>query len=227
MYLYLYSSIILLFFWFFIYLKLIKNRKEILFVSIVSLVGAFLEPLFLYEYWTPKVLFDLNLKIGLDIESFIFSFACGGIAVGLYKFFLNSKYIIIKVNKNSCKYYINRLGIFLPVVLMVGLYYGFGIDFIYVVFLALSVQFIFVMLVRFDLIKVMIYGGISFLIFYTIFFKIVIILFPDFLVSWSLEKLSGIFIVGLPIEELVWAFLFGTFAAIFYKYIFYLEERFV
>ncbi len=46
---------------------------------------GFSEPLFVPEYWSPPSLFKLAEKTGFDIESFIFSFAIGGIVVVLYR----------------------------------------------------------------------------------------------------------------------------------------------
>lgn len=51
-----------------------------------SLLGL-TEPLFVPEYWAPPSLFDLASRTGFDIESFIFSFAIGGIAVVIYEHF--------------------------------------------------------------------------------------------------------------------------------------------
>jgi hypothetical protein len=225
MYIYFYSSIVLLIFWLFFFFKLKNYRSEMLIVSTVSLFGAFLEPFFLVGYWTPNSLFDLNLKFGFDIESFLFSFACGGIVVGLYNFFWGKGYKIIKQKEKKFKYYINRFGIILPVILIFLLYFFFDLYFIYAVFVSFIVQFFFVSIVRKDLFKIMIYGGFAFFLFYLIFFKFLIILFPVFLESWNLDELSGILFLGLPIEELVWAFLFGTFGAVFYRYVFFYSEE--
>lgn len=51
-----------------------------------SLLGL-TEFLFVPAYWTPPSLFDLARKIHFDIESLVFSFAIGGLAVVIYEWF--------------------------------------------------------------------------------------------------------------------------------------------
>ncbi len=82
-------SLLLLVIWAFVYfsLKNKESKKEMLIVSLWTSLFGLTEPIFLYEYWTPSSLFDLNLKTGFDIESVLWSFGVGGIVVVLYEFF--------------------------------------------------------------------------------------------------------------------------------------------
>lgn len=68
--------------WLIIYLARNSYRREMLKISLVTMLFGLTEPLFVPEYWNPPALFDLAQKTGFDIESFIFSFSIGGI--GMY-----------------------------------------------------------------------------------------------------------------------------------------------
>src|SRR3989344_2264795 len=65
-------------------LKSKESKKEMLIVSLWTSLLGLTEPLFVPEYWSPLSLFDLAQRTGFDIESLIFSFGIGGIAVVLY-----------------------------------------------------------------------------------------------------------------------------------------------
>ena len=73
--------------WFVLYLflKSKEGRKEMFWVSVLTLITGFTEPFFVPAYWNPPSLFDLAHRTGFDIESFIFAFAVGGIAVVIYE----------------------------------------------------------------------------------------------------------------------------------------------
>ncbi len=79
-------SLILLVIWGIIRYRLKSHeiKRDMLVVdSWTSLLGL-TEPLFVPAYWSPLSLFDLARNTGFDIESFIFSFAIGGIGFALY-----------------------------------------------------------------------------------------------------------------------------------------------
>lgn len=61
-----------------------RHRKVMWRASIFMLPIGFTEPMFVPQYWSPPSLFELAQRTGFDIESFIFSFAIGGIGAVLY-----------------------------------------------------------------------------------------------------------------------------------------------
>lgn len=87
-------SLILIGIWGVIYFFLnTKNkRREMLIVSLWTSAFGLTEPLFVPEYWSPPSLFKLALRTGFDIESLIFSFGIGGIAVIIYELILKTRY---------------------------------------------------------------------------------------------------------------------------------------
>src|SRR3989344_7082167 len=61
------------------------SRKEMLIVSLWTSLLGLTEPLFVPEYWSPPSLFDLALRTGFDLESLLFAFGVGGLAVVIYE----------------------------------------------------------------------------------------------------------------------------------------------
>lgn len=53
-------------------------------VGAFTALFGFTEPLFVGRYWDPPSLFDLARRTGLDVESFLFCFAIGGVAAVLF-----------------------------------------------------------------------------------------------------------------------------------------------
>ena len=85
-YIWLIWSLLLLVIWAVIYfsLKTLDDKKRMLVVSFWTSLTGLTEPLFVPEYWSPPSLFNLNMLTGFDIESIIWAFGVGGIAVVVY-----------------------------------------------------------------------------------------------------------------------------------------------
>ena len=60
-------------------------------------------------------------------------------------------------------------------------------------------------------------GGISFTLLYAIVLVVTGLRYPGFYDHWNLQALSGIFILGAPAEEYLYAFTFGAFWAPLYE----------
>ena len=93
-YVWLIWSFFLLIIWAVLYLSL-KDRdskKKMFRVSLATSLLGLTEPVFVPEYWSPPSLFDLAVMTGFDIESLLFSFGVGGIAVVVYDYFFKVGY---------------------------------------------------------------------------------------------------------------------------------------
>src|SRR3989344_3975834 len=101
-YIWLIWSLILIAIWLGIYAFLDSKdrKKEMLTVSLWTSLLGLTEPLFVTEYWNPPSLFDLAQRTGFDIESFIFSFGIGGIAVVLYERIFQSRHSALSVKEH-------------------------------------------------------------------------------------------------------------------------------
>jgi hypothetical protein len=75
-------------------------------------------------------------------------------------------------------------------------------------------------LCRPDLRNKVLVGGVLFLVLYFVFFLLINLIFPGFVhKAWNLEAISGIILLGVPLEELIFAFTFGMMWSSVYEHI--------
>ena len=204
-----------------------KGKKEMLIVSVLTMPFGLTEPLFVPEYWSPPSLFNLALKTGFDIESLIFSFAIGGLGVVLYELFFH-------VNHNKMSKHEMHLGRHkwhLPALLsgpvaFIILYFVTSMNPIYSASIAMFIGGIAAVLCRPDLKKKTLIGGILFLGLYFAFFLSFNFIYPSAVEQfWNLSAISGILFLGIPIEELLFAFAFGMMWAGVYEHVKWYEFK--
>ena len=83
---------------------------------------------------------------------------------------------------------------------------------IYPAIVAMALGAVSTMLCRRDLISKTWVGGVLFLVYYLVFLAGLEWLSPGYIGKvWNLESLSGILIYGMPIEELLFAVMFGAY----------------
>ncbi|MEK6792782.1 MAG: lycopene cyclase domain-containing protein [Nanoarchaeota archaeon] len=198
-----------------------KSKKEMLIVSAFTMPFGLTEPLFVPEYWSPPSLFNLALKTGFDIESLIFSFAIGGIGAIIYESIFKSKHkkmSSMEIHHKRHRYHL--LSLFSPIIVFILLFFFTGLNPIYSASLAMLAGSVASMLCRPDLKKKIIYGGIMFLILYFVFFIFFNNVYPYAVERfWNLSVLSGILILKVPLEELIFAFTFGMMWSSIYEHV--------
>ncbi len=213
-------SLILLGIWLIVFILNRKSRKEILWTSLFTMPFGLTVPFFVPEYWSPPSLFNLNLKTGFDIESLIFSFAIGGIVVSLYELrkMKHKKMSSKEIHSKRHRFHLLTL-ISLPLIFL-SLYFLTDLNPIYSSFIAMGFFAVSSLLCRPDLKKKILWSGFLFLAVYFFFF-----LFFNAVYSyavekfWNLSALSGILILGVPLEELIFGFLFGLSWGSIYEYV--------
>lgn len=216
-------SLILIVIWAVIYLLLAKkeNRREMLVVSFWTSLLGFTEPFFVPAYWNPPSLFDLAHRTGFDIESFIFSFAIGGIAVAIYEQIFGAEHSRIASGERKHfrhRYHLATL-LFAPVIFF-ALYFGTSLNPIYDAFIALIAGGLATWYCRPDLKKKMITSAFLFLGLYFLYFLTLIAMYPGYVEQvWNLSALSGILVLGVPLEELLFAFGIGFLWSSVYEHI--------
>ena len=213
-------SLILLGIWFVIFLVRPFVRREMFWVSLFTMPIGLTEPLFVPAYWNPPSLFDLAAKTGFDVESLIFSFAIGGIVAVLYEAIFKIKHFrMTEKEMHSRRHRFHRLAIISPVLVFVPLYLFTRINPIYSVSIAMLVGGIATLLCRPDLKRKIAAGGLLFTVLYFLFFLSVNVVFPTFINSWNFSEISGILVVGVPLEERMFAFTFGMMWSSIYEHI--------
>lgn len=229
MYEYLISDIVLGLFWLSLFIFYRNLRKEMLFGSV--LYPAILIPLFLVtkflsyffnltwryvpDYWNPDTLFDLiRITGGLSIEDFLFMFFLGGVVSVSYEILFKKESTI----KPEIRHHIlSILGFFVSYIVIAFL---FNFNPIYNLTLSSLIGFVIIILQRPDLIRHSIYCGLIFLVLYFVGFIIFNFMFPYALNAyWNLESLSGIMVLNVPIEELLYAISFGSMWGPIYEYV--------
>lgn len=196
------------------------SRREMLLVSSWTMLAGFTEPFFVPEYWNPPSLFDLARKTGFDIESFIFAFAVGGLAVVIYEWIFKIRHKSVapaETLKPRHKYH--KLALIFGPALFLFLVVFTDLNPIYSAFIALMGGGIFAWYCRPDLKKKMVVSAFIFFALYSVYFLTLIALYPGYVEKvWNLEVLSGILLVGIPLEELMYAFGLGFLWSSYYEH---------
>lgn len=213
-YAYLIGCGILAIFWFLIYLKRKDLRQEMLWASFAGMPFGVLDYFLVPRYWHPDSLFGLIDKFGMGIESFLFLFFMSGLCSVVYEFVFRKK--IKRANGHG-----NHV---LALVTPLAAFFAFAVFFpdevIYVFIAAGIIGTFFIVLARRDLLLKAIFSGVLFAIFYGFVFFLVVRLFPELVQSfYNLENMAGIFIAGVPLEEVLAGLFVGSFWSVSYEYV--------
>lgn len=220
---YLVGSIALFIIWLFIFQKLKskESKAEMIKVSLVTSLLGLTEPIFVPKYWNPPTLFDLAQKTGFDIESLILAFAIGGIAVSAYEIFARVDHQKISAHEMHLKRHrLHLLALLAAPVSFIIFYASTPLNPIYSTILALVIGAVATFYCRPDLVKKMTVSGFIFLIIYFIFFVIFNLFSPGYIEKvWNLKDISGVLILGVPLEELAFAFALGLMWSSVYEHL--------
>ncbi len=153
----------------------------------------------------------------IGIEDFLFAFAIGGITAVIYEELFGKHYIKGHTKKH---FYLMLLFSLLGLIWMLigNLYLNYNSIYVSTsgfIFLGVLILFF-----RKDLFfeafwSGIIVGGLMFL-----FYMIFILIFPEVIQKWwFLDNISGLLILGAPLEELMWGFGWGFFAGPAYEFV--------
>lgn len=220
-YAYLITSLLLLLVWAILYYLKPESRQKMLYLSLLTAPLGLTEPLFVPSYWFPFSLFDMARKTRFDLESLLFSFAVGGVAAILYESLLKTRKVKVSRHEQHQKtHLLHRLALLSPF-LSFGIFYEFtSLNPIYSASLAMLIGAIASWLCRPDLLKPMVVGSVSFFILYFGVFLIGFVwLFPGYVEAvWNLPVISRILLLGVPLEELLWAATLGAMWSSVYEH---------
>ena len=219
----LFWSLLLIVVWLAVYftLKRPESKHEMLVVSLWTSLLGLTEPLFVPAYWSPPALFDLARTTGFDIESIIFSFGIGGLAVVLYERVFPVRHVhLTKEEMTNLRHKFHPLALLsAPIVFVVFLAFT-HLNPIYDAIIALVIGGLFTWYCRPDLKRKMVVSALLFLGLYFAYFYTLILFSPGYVGQvWNLPAISGILILGVPVEELLFAFSFGFFWSSIYEHL--------
>lgn len=214
-YLYFLVDIVLSIVWLILFYFRKDLRKEMLEVSLfVGILTCAFAPFFIGSYWSPSTLFGTTFTI----EDFLFGFFSAGICASIYEEICGRHFR--KRNNRSKNWYIL---IIVLVAINLALFllgvFAWGINPIYAhIFSLLFVAIVFISF-RHDLLWDSLMSGIVFGALYFLIFILFLYVFPEGVRTWwHIDKLSGFFVYGIPIEEMLWAIAWGMCCGPFYEF---------
>ena len=198
--------------WIALYLLNEGSRNVMWRTSVATAFFGLTEPIFVPAYWNPPSLFELAQRTRFDIESFIFSFAIGGIGVVLYNTLTRGHLVPLSAEeRREPLHRFHLAALLVPFVLFVPLYF-LSWNPIYPSLVCLVLGAIGSVICRPGLKRKTLVGGVLFLGLYTIFMLGLKWLTPGYIEQvWNLPALRGGLIYGIPLEELLFGFSFGLY----------------
>lgn len=215
---YLIGALTSAFFWSVIFFTRKDLRKQMAITGLLFLPFFLLDKMLIPNYWQPRVIFDLYNKVGFSLESILFMFTTSGLFAVLYEF------VTRKTEKQTFKVDVSKITLFFVVYIYLTFLVltNFGLE---VHLLSSLIPFvviiIFIASQRQDLLKPIIVSSILGLGLYFISLLVFSYFFPNFFTNtYNLENLWGIFIIGIPLEEVLWGLYYPALMACAYEYLF-------
>lgn len=196
-------------------------------VSLCTALLGITEPLFVPRYWNPFSLFNLARRTGFDLESLLFSFSIGGIVFVVYELlFYVGPVAAIGSERHKERHRLHTLAVLSAPLLFALLNTATRLNPIYSSAIALITGFFATLYCRPDFWRKMIVSGGLFLAIYFFVFAVFNAAFPGYVESvWNLKAISGIRLVGVPLEELMFGFTFGLYWSSVYEHLTWHSQR--
>lgn len=191
-----------------------KNvRREMVLMSfLIAPLGPISELFYFKDYWKPNYLLPL---FGFGVEDLFFAFLIGGIAAVIYEELFVRKYKNTKPEKDLHIFILVLAGLLSMLVFNLIL----GFNSIYVSSVTFFIIGTVILFKRRDLIRNAVFSGLLVAFIMFLFYLIYIKIFPNIITNWwQLDKISGILIFGVPLEEIIWGFAWGFIAGPFYEF---------
>lgn len=218
-YLWLAFSLIFGFGWAIFYTFNPKLRRPMTVIGILIAPTTAFQFFYMKDYWNPPSVFPIFQKVGLDIESFLWTFFAPGISLAAYS--LSSGRSIYRARWKLVAY-LYSLG--LTGFLM--FYFGLGVNSINAAITGMVFGILGGALVIKPDIKAGLISSLVFLAFYLVSFVILNAIDPLFVRTfWRIENVSGIFILNIPLEEILFGFFGGIFFVLFSEAVVQKENR--
>jgi hypothetical protein len=198
--------------WVTLYFAFPVLRKTMLWASLFTAPFGLTEPLFVPEYWNPPSLFDLAQRTGFDIESLIFTFAIGGVVAVLYSTLTGQGMQPVPEHERHRPLHRHHYTALAAPFMAFPILYFFSWNPIYPGIVAMTIGAVATVICRPDLKTKTWVGGLLFLCYYVAFLLGLEWTAPGYIERvWNLAALSGVIVLGMPLEELAWATAFGMY----------------
>jgi Lycopene cyclase len=193
------------------------HRSEMRWGTLIAAPFALTSLLFVPQYWTPPSLFNLDVKIRVGIEDFLWAAAVGGIAAIVGEISLGERLGEIRKSRHKRHY----APFIVAIVVFLSLEFGFHWKTMTSTIVALAVCALVLACMRRDLVLLMLLSATSFTALYFVLFLVVLLFYPEFVHRYyNLPNLLGIYVLGVPIEELLFAATGGAVWSVAYEYVY-------
>jgi hypothetical protein len=206
--------------WAALYVAFPAHRRAMRWASVFTTPFGLTEPLFVPEYWSPPSLFDLADRTGFDIESLIFCFGIGGVGAVLYNVLTRSTPIAMSQrSRHSTRHRYHTAALAIPVAVFPPLYV-LPWNPIYAGIIAMAAGAVATHFCRPDLRTKTWVGGLLFVAYYGVFLAALAWSAPGYIERvWNLAALSGMFVLYMPLEEVLFALAFGLYWSGVYEHL--------
>lgn len=195
-------------------------RRVIGLMALVAIPFAFTEPLFYPDYWEPPFLFDLGARIGFGIEDILFVVALAAVTSTAWPLVSGQRFQPID-DDFSGRDIALRIAIVLGVCFsMVAALVIADVAMIYGAAIIMTVLGIVICLLRPDLWVPSLAGAAYTTVVYTAICLLLALLVPDvFTEHWNTDEFLDLYVLGIPLEELIYACTAGFVGASFYPFV--------
>jgi len=201
-------------------------RRAMRRAALCALPFAFSEVLFYPDYWAPTFLFDLGHRLGFGLEDFLFVSALGANAVSIYGVLSFRTYAPSERHLPARSLLTRVLSIFALVLVLVLFAAMLGIPMIYGCMAIMLLVGAVLMVGRRDLFLPALVSSLGLAVLYWLLAAVYDWLYPGiFRTIWHTQVLLNVFLLGVPVEEILYGAASGGAGLVFYAYAF--EQRLV
>ncbi len=214
-YAYFIGDIIFLSVWLLLFFTRKDLRREMLTMSVIGAVFAPAALIFLPDYWYPDHILG-NFHLG--IEDYLFAFAIAGIGGVIYEATFGKSHTLCECRKRDQKDLL--IIAVIAAIILLGLTLIFKLNSIYSNYAAFVAIFGFIVFFRRDLLWQSLISGLMVALLMFLFYEVWIAIYPGIITHWwKLQNISGILVLGVPLEEIIWGFSWGIAGGSLYEFV--------
>lgn len=221
---YLLSILLLVPLWILVYFTRKDLQRKLIRTGFVfGIASVILGLFFTHDYWNPSYLlhFDFSvsefpIRFKLPIEDFLYGIFFGGLTTVIYQYIFTIKFQ--KTTIPSSRKTTLILGIICCAIMFLFVNI-LKVNSIYSQIICLFIVSVYIAIKRIDLLKHMILSGFIVTLFTFLWQKCVLAIYPNAVTDfWEIASLQNIFFLGVPFEELLFAFAIGLGGALYFEF---------
>lgn len=195
-------------------------RRVIAHMALASLPFAATETLFYPDYWAPKFLWDLVLVIGFGVEDVLFVVGLAAFTSTAYAVVSGETLAPLPGERRGEGALRRALALLLVCFVFVAALFALEVPMIYGAPVIMAGMGAAMLAMRPDLIAPALIGALVTTVVYTAICVILAALIPEvFALDWNTDQFLDLYVLGVPVEELLYASTSGFIATIFYPFV--------